>query len=178
MRILFAIACVVLATSAAAARGTSALAHVEVAFTPGDDIEGLIVRHIDLAHSTVQVQAYLFTDRHVAAALVGAMRRGVGVELIGDATQQEAGGLPLLGYLRKAGAHIYLNDQLAASHNKIVIVDAGTPRATVITGSYNFTRAAQSRNAENVVLISGNRAITDRYLRNFALHRDQSRTWP
>ena len=178
MRIALAALCLALALPAAAARGAGAQAHVEVAFTPGDDIEGLIVRSIERARSSVHVQAYLFTDRHVAGALVGALRRGVAVELIGDAAQQEAGGLPLLGSLQRAGARIYLNDQLAASHNKIVIVDAQTPSATVITGSYNLTHAAQSRNAENVVLISGNRAITDRYLRNFVLHRSQSKSWP
>ena len=51
-------------------------------------------------------------------------------------------------------------------------------RATVITGSYNFTQAAQARNAENVVVISGNRAITDRFVANFELHRSQSTPWP
>ena len=153
-------------------------AQVEVAFTPGDDIEGLIVREIARARATIQVQAYLFTDRHVATALVGALRRGVAVDVIGDAAQQESGGLPVLARLRKAGARVYLDGELAASHNKIVIVDAGTPRATVITGSYNFTHAAQARNAENVVLISGSRAITDRYAANFEAQRSRSRTWP
>jgi phosphatidylserine/phosphatidylglycerophosphate/cardiolipin synthase-like enzyme len=114
----------------------------------------------------------------VATALVGALRRGVAVDVIGDATQQESGGLPVLARLRKAGARVYLDGELAASHNKIVIVDAGTPRATVITGSYNFTHAAQARNAENVVLISGSRAITDRYAANFETQRSRSRTWP
>src|SRR5204862_4578583 len=38
-------------------------AQVEVAFTPGDDIEGLIVREIARARATIPVQAYLFTDR-------------------------------------------------------------------------------------------------------------------
>jgi phosphatidylserine/phosphatidylglycerophosphate/cardiolipin synthase-like enzyme len=56
-------------------------AQVEVAFTPGDDIEGLIVREIARARATIQVQAYLFTDRHVATALVGALRRGVAVDV-------------------------------------------------------------------------------------------------
>ena len=66
---------------------------------------------------------------------------------------------------------MYLNARQAASHNKVVIVDGATGAATVITGSYNFTQAAQSRNAENVVVISGNRAVTDRFVRNFERHR-------
>jgi phosphatidylserine/phosphatidylglycerophosphate/cardiolipin synthase-like enzyme len=153
-------------------------AKVEVAFTPGDDIAGLIVKRIERAKATVQVQAYLFTDRRIANALLGARKRGVEVEVIGDAAQHQSGGLPHLRALDRAGARVYLNDTLAASHNKIVIVDGRLPAATVVTGSYNFTQAAQSKNAENVVVLSGNRAVTDRFVENFETHRRQSTPWP
>jgi phosphatidylserine/phosphatidylglycerophosphate/cardiolipin synthase-like enzyme len=153
-------------------------AHVEAAFTPGDDIAGLIVDRIGRAKSTVQVQAYLFTDRRIANALLAARKRGVEVEVIGDAAQQKAGGLPHLKALDRAGVRVFLNGTLAASHNKIVIVDGGLPQATVVTGSYNFTQAAQARNAENVVVISGNRGVTDRFVENFETHRRQSTPWP
>src|SRR5437868_14860062 len=82
---------------------------VEVAFTPGDDIAGLIVRRIERAKSIVQVQAYLFTDRRIANALLAARKRGVEVEVIGDAAQQRAGGLPHLRALDRAGARVFLN---------------------------------------------------------------------
>lgn len=153
-------------------------AKVEVAFTPGDDIAGLIVKRIERAKATVQVQAYLFTDRRIANALLAARKRGVEVEVIGDAAQQQSGGLPHLKALDRAGARVFLNGTLAASHNKIVIVDGALPQATVVTGSYNFTQAAQAKNAENVVVISGNRAVTDRFVENFELHRRQSTPWP
>jgi len=153
-------------------------ARVEVAFTPGDDIAGLIVDRIERAKSTVQVQAYLFTDRRIANALLAARKRGVEVEVIGDAAQQQAGGLPHLKALDRAGVRVFLNGTLAASHNKIVIVDGARPEATVVTGSYNFTQAAQAKNAENVVVLSGNRRVTDRFVENFETHRRQSTPWP
>jgi phosphatidylserine/phosphatidylglycerophosphate/cardiolipin synthase-like enzyme len=170
---MLAMACLLFASSLHAAP-----ADVEVAFTPGDDIEGLLVERIGKARSTIRIQAYLFTDRHLANALLAALKRGVKVELIGDAAQQDSGGLPVLSRLKRAGADVYVNDSLAASHNKILIIDAGTPRATVITGSYNFTHAAQSKNAENVVLITGSRELADRFLKNFAAHKEQSKNWP
>ena len=157
---------------------TPGTAHVEVAFTPGEDISGLIVQRIGLAKERVQMQAYLFTDRKIANALLAARKRGVEVEIVGDHTQQQAGGLPHLKALERAGARVYLNGTLAASHNKIVIVDGGSLAAAVITGSYNFTQAAQAKNAENVVVISGNRAVTDRFVDNFERHRSQSSPWP
>jgi phosphatidylserine/phosphatidylglycerophosphate/cardiolipin synthase-like enzyme len=152
-------------------------ARVEAAFTPGDDVAGLIVRQIAKSRHSVQMQAYLFTDRQIANALLAARRRGVEVEVIGDAAQYEAGGLPFLAPLARAGARVYLNAAQAASHNKIIIVDGGHPGAAVITGSYNFTHAAQSKNAENVVVISGNAALTGRFVDNFVLHRGLSTPW-
>ena len=160
------------------ARETPAEPAIEAAFTPGDDISALIVRRVAKAHSSVQVQAYLFTDRKLAKALLAAMKRGVEVEIVGDAAQHEAGGLPSLGTLQRAGARVYLDASHAAAHNKVVIVDGPSDAATVITGSYNFTQAAQSKNAENVVVISGNRAVTDRFLANFEYHRAESTPWP
>ncbi len=151
---------------------------VEAVFTPGDDVSGLIARRVARARESVQVQAYLFTDRRLAMALLAALKRGVEVEVVGDAAQHEAGGLPWLGTLERAGARVYLDTSHAAAHNKIVIVDGASHAATVITGSYNFTQAAQSKNAENAVVISANRAVTDRFVRNFAQHRAESGPWP
>ncbi|MGZ5072983.1 MAG: phospholipase D-like domain-containing protein [Usitatibacter sp.] len=169
-------ACLALAMPAVGAPGPQT-ARVEAAFTPGDDIAALIVERIGRARHSVQMQAYLFTDRRLARALLAALKRGVEVEVIGDAAQEESGGLPWLGALERAGARVFVNTGHAASHNKIVIVDGGHPGAAVITGSYNFTQAAQSKNAENVVVLSGNRRVTDRFVENFEYHRGQSIPW-
>jgi len=176
----FALAAAALALPAAAkqARTQGDLAHVAVAFTPGDDIASLIARHIAAAQRSVRMQAYLFTDPRIARALFAARRRGVDVAVIGDAAQQASGGLPWLAPLARAGAHVYLDAGFAAAHEKIVIVDGELPGAAIITGSYNFTRSAQARNAENVVVISGNRAIAGRFIRNFETHREGAKPWP
>jgi len=156
---------------------TPQVANVEVAFTPADDVAGMIVERIGRARLSVRMQAYLFTDRRIANALLAARKRGVEVEVIGDAAQRDSGGLPHLKALARAGARVYLNGAHAAAHDKIVIVDGESAAAAVITGSYNFTLAAQARNAENVVVISGSRAVTDRFVENFARHRERSRPW-
>jgi len=183
MRTRRAIAAVTVAFSLIAplpalARSQAANAQVEAAFTPGDDIAGIIRERIARAKASVRVQAYLLTDRTIAMALLAACRRGLEVEVIGDAAQFESGGLPWLGALDRAGARVYLNTSHAASHNKIVILDGGLAGAAVITGSYNFTQAAQSKNAENVVIISRSPAVIGRFVENFEAHRSQSLPWP
>jgi phosphatidylserine/phosphatidylglycerophosphate/cardiolipin synthase-like enzyme len=137
-------------------------------FTPGDDVARVIAGRIAAARESVQVQAYLFTDRRLAGALARAARRGVAVEVIGDARQHEAGGLPVLRALDRAGVRVWLAGQFAAFHNKVVVVDAQAASPVVITGSFNFTRAAQEKNAENIVVIEGDRALAGRYAAQFA----------
>ena len=52
-------------------------------------------------------------------------------------------------YLVHAGVPVWIDDGPAIAHNKVVILDG----RTVITGSFNFSKAADTRNAENVVVI-------------------------
>ena len=154
------------------------LANVEVAFSPRDDVRSMIVERIARAKHTVQMQAYLFTDRRIANALLAARKRGVEVEVIGDAIQQGSGGLPHGKALDRAGVRVFTNANYVSAHDKVIIVDGASESGFVITGSYNFTRSAQERNAENVVVLSGNPAVTGRYVANFEFHRSQSRRWP
>lgn len=148
---------------------------VQAYFTPGDDVARVIADRVAAARRTVQVEAYLFTNRRIASSLAAAARRGIAVDLVGDGKQHEAGGFPVLRSLDRAGVRIWLNGEHAAFHNKVVLVDAGTPASVVVTGSYNFTQAAQDRNAENIVVISGNPALAARFAHDFERHRARSR---
>src|SRR5690606_10717278 len=50
---------------------------IEYAFTPGDDAAGAVVRAIEAAREQVLVQAFSFTHRDIAMALIRAHMRGV-----------------------------------------------------------------------------------------------------
>lgn len=152
----------------------AAAARVEAYFTPGDDIAALLAARIGAARHTVHVQAYLFTHRALAAALAKAARRGVSVELVGDASQHAAGGLPVIAGLARAGVRVWLNGEYAAFHHKVILVDARSSRPVVITGSFNFTSSAQERNAENVIVVTGDAASARAFLRDFERHRDRA----
>ena len=159
------------------ARQAAPAASVEVAFTPEDDVAGLIVKRIGQARRSVRMEAYLFTDRRIANALLAALKRGVEVEIVADAAQHAAGGLPFLRALDRAGARVYLNAAHAAMHNKILILDGDGPAAAIVTGSYNFTPSAQARNAENIVVLSGDPALARRYVSHFERQRQRSSPW-
>jgi phosphatidylserine/phosphatidylglycerophosphate/cardiolipin synthase-like enzyme len=51
---------------------------------------GLIVRTIDSANSQILVQAFSFTHRDIADALIRAHLRGVDVQIIADREQTDA----------------------------------------------------------------------------------------
>jgi len=52
------------------------------------------------------------------------------------------------------------------AHNKIMIID----NATIITGSFNFTKAAEERNAENLLVLKDAPDLVKLYTENFNVH--------
>lgn len=143
---------------------------VLVAFTPGDDAAGLIIASLRAARRQVLVQAYAFTHRDIAQALVDAWRRGVDVRVIADRLQSERLETSVVDWLARQGVPVWLDGEHAAAHNKVMVIDAGGPASVVITGSYNFTHAAQHRNAENLLVLRGNDALAQAYAANWRRH--------
>lgn len=143
----------------------------EVAFSPADDPEALLVRVLGSARKSVFVHAYVFTSRKLAGAIVDTHARGVRVEVLADAGMNRRAKGNAIPMLLAAGVPVAFETDYAAAHNKVLIVDAGTPDCTVVTGSYNFTWSAQHRNAENVLVLRRNCPLVDAYLQNWKRHR-------
>ena len=147
---------------------------LQAAFSPWDDIESLIIDAIDGANKQVLVQAYLLTSKKIAKALIAAQRRGVGVMVLVDAAQSAKVPSSKAHDLSLAGIPVWLETRYQNAHNKVIVIDAGTASATVITGSYNFTWSAQHKNAENILIAHGNPALAARYALNWERHRQDA----
>jgi phosphatidylserine/phosphatidylglycerophosphate/cardiolipin synthase-like enzyme len=147
---------------------------IQTAFTPGDDAGKLITDAIDTAQRQVLVQAFSFTHRKIAEALVVARRRGVDVKVISDKNQIHRIPTSLISKIAAEGVPVFTDSDHDSAHNKVIVIDAGSPNATLITGSFNFTHAAQYKNAENVLLIKGNGALADLYRKNWQHHYEHS----
>ena len=150
---------------------------VQAAFTPGDDAGKLIIDAIDAAQHQILVQAFSFTHRKIADALIGASRRGVDVKVISDKDQIHQIRTSLISKIAADGVPVFTDSAHDSAHNKVIVIDAGGPGATLITGSFNFTHAAQYKNAENVLVIKGNTALTDLYRKNWQRHYEHSRPY-
>lgn len=146
-------------------------AAIQAGFSPGDSATQLIIDAIDAARHEILVQAFSFTHRDIAAALRRAHRRGVNVEIVADRRQTLKLQNSMVPDLANAGIPVRLDSQHDSAHDKVMIIDAGKPGATLITGSYNFTFAAQHRNAENVLAVRGQPELVAAYAENWRKHQ-------
>jgi phosphatidylserine/phosphatidylglycerophosphate/cardiolipin synthase-like enzyme len=85
-------------------------------------------------------------------------RGGVKAEVVLDRSQRTEK-YSSADFLAHAGVPVYIDSAHAIAHNKVMIID----RATIITGSFNFTRAAEEKNSENLLIIKGNSSLVERY---------------
>lgn len=147
---------------------------VQLAFTPGDEADRVIIGAIRDARRQVLVQAFSFTHRRIAQALAAAKRRGVDVQVLADREQTWGISGDLIADLAATGVQVLLDGAHEAAHNKVMVIDRGFSDGVVIAGSYNFSYAAQRRNAENLLVFRGNPALVDAYYANWKRHREHA----
>ena len=142
--------------------------NARVYFSPHGGCTEAIVREIGKAKSEILVQAYSFTSKDIAKALVDAKKRNVHVEIILDKSNRSAK-YSAGDFTAHMGIPTYINASHAIAHNKIMIID----KQTVITGSFNFTKAAEESNAENLLILSS-KEVAKAYIDNWNKHREHS----
>lgn len=132
-----------------------------VCFTPPSGCGSLIAQEITKAKFSVYVQAYGLTSHAIINQLKLARKRGVDITVLldgGNLSDNKDVELEL----KSADINVYYDKMPGIAHNKVMIID----KQKVITGSFNFTGAADTRNAENVLLID-DRNIATIYLKNW-----------
>ncbi len=162
--ILIAIVFLPLATCQAADVPTAP----HVYFSPKGGCTKAITDAIGQTKQSILVQAYSFTSYPIAEALIDAQKRGVKVEAIVDGKQIHEKKTKL-GLVAKGGVITYLDKAHAIAHNKVMIIDG----KTVITGSFNFTNAAEEHNAENLLILD-DVALAAEYTSNWQMHQKHS----
>ncbi len=142
-------------------------------FSPHGGCTEAVVGAIDAARTSIHMQAYSFTSKPIAQALVAAHRRGIKVIAVLDKSQRSAK-YTEADFLAHAGIPTYIDDRHAIAHNKIMLIDGGT----LITGSFNFTNAAEKNNAENLLIARNVPTILEAYEANFQKHLGHSEAYP
>src|SRR5215831_18342301 len=125
----------------------STAAHVTVYFSPHGGATEAVVREINAATQQILVQAYSFTSTPIDKA-------------------NETDKYSAATFLVNAGIQTLIDDQHAIAHSKVMVIDS----ATVITGSFNFTKAAEEKNAENLLVIKDAPELVKVYEANIQAH--------
>jgi len=127
----------------------STLSQVQVVcFSKTQECDRLIVSQINTAARYIHVMVYSFTSDVLAEALINARNRGVEVKVLMESQQAS---IPGSRYQRliSAGIETRVDGNPALMHHKVVIIDG----LVVITGSYNWSVAAEDNNDENLIII-------------------------
>jgi phosphatidylserine/phosphatidylglycerophosphate/cardiolipin synthase-like enzyme len=140
----------------------------QVHFSPSGGASDAIIAALDHARTSILVQAYSFTSESIAQALTRARRRGVQVQVLLDKSQRTQN-YTVAPLLRHVGISTLFDAAHAIAHNKVMIID----KRIMIAGSFNFTKAAEERNAENLLVIN-DLGLADQYAQNWRAHQAHS----
>jgi phosphatidylserine/phosphatidylglycerophosphate/cardiolipin synthase-like enzyme len=141
---------------------------VHVFFSPKGGAQAGLVAAIGQAEKTILVQAYSFTSAPVAVALKAAHDRGVAVRVILDKSQRTER-YSDLAFLIQAGIPTWIDAVHPIAHNKVMVIDG----STVVTGSFNFTKAAEEKNGENLLILESPE-LAEYYRKNWEVHLSHS----
>jgi len=140
----------------------------QVFFSPRGGCTEAVVSTLSQAKSEILVQAYSFTSAPIAKALVDAHKRGVHVQIILDRSQRKEK-YSSADFTAHAGIPTYIDTAHAIAHNKVMIID----KSVLITGSFNFTKAAEEKNAENLLVLRS-KELARGYIENWERHKEHS----
>lgn len=133
-----------------------------------ENIEKTIISEIAQAKESIHVQIFKFNSQPIALALIEAKKRGLDVAVMIDGKEAKVA-RNRAKMLNDSGVPTFVDAEHATMHNKVMIID----RDRVITGSFNYTKKADRKNAENILVLRGSK-LRDRYLENWTRHREHS----
>ncbi len=121
---------------------------LDICFTPPTGCSTLITREIAKAKNNIYIQAYGFTSNSIVDELIKAKQRNVQIFAILDKSNINDKHSKA-NLLKQFGIKVSFDTVPGIAHNKVMIIDD----SKVITGSFNFTNAADKSNAENLIVI-------------------------
>jgi phosphatidylserine/phosphatidylglycerophosphate/cardiolipin synthase-like enzyme len=149
-------------TTTATVAATEKVGAVEVVcFSRAERCDDLLTGLIRGAKDRIYVAIYSFTSDRLAEALIEARNRGVDVRVVMERREANVTGSEY-PRLRGAGVEVRLDANPGLMHHKFMVIDG----EIVVTGSYNWSAAAEERNDENLVVIR-DRAVAGAFEREF-----------
>ncbi len=135
--------------------------NIRTYFSAEGDVAGEVARALNEAESSIHFMAFSYTHQGINEVVSAKMAEGVKVRGIFDNTQA---GSRYSQYhpLKAAGADVRRDGSRGVMHHKVFIID----EKTVITGSFNFSKSANQRNDENLLIIE-DEDMAAKYMQEF-----------
>ena len=118
-----------------------------VYFCPEDGCADELITLIDSAETQIYAAVYSFTLDSLGDALVRAHERGVTVSIVLEKDQISQ--YSEFDKLVNSGIDARIDSNPASMHNKFAIIDS----EVVVTGSFNWSQNADTRNDENLLIL-------------------------
>ena len=130
-------------------------------FSPDTDILSSLLREIGSAEKSIHFMAFSFTEDTLGSAMRDRFESGIDIQ--GVFEKRQISRYSEYKQMKAAGMSVIQDRNRGTMHHKVIVIDA----ETVITGSYNFSKNAEERNSENLLIIKGNPDIAQAYLAEF-----------
>lgn len=122
---------------------------VETYFSPDDGVLTALYNLLSTSEESIYFLAFSFTSNELGAIVREKAQAGLDVKGVMDEEQIASNTGTEFDPFRQAGLDVRIDGIDGQMHHKIFIVD----ESIVALGSYNFSRSAEERNDENVLII-------------------------
>lgn len=135
-------------------------------------ISSLIYKELDKATESIDIAMYFFTNKVLFEKLMDKADKGVKISLIihDNYINLRYGGIDFQRLADNENCRIYISTKEKPIHDKFCVIDG----KTLISGSYNWTYAAENYNKENIMMVfnekdepSDERRIIESYINEY-----------
>lgn len=135
---------------------------VDTFFSPDDRALSALMPLLSAAEESVYFLAFSFTSNELGEIVRAQAEAGLTVEGVMDDEQIRSNQGTEFDPFRQAGLAVLIDGIDGQMHHKVFIID----EEIVVLGSYNFSRAAEERNDENLLIVY-NAEIAEQFLMEF-----------
>jgi phosphatidylserine/phosphatidylglycerophosphate/cardiolipin synthase-like enzyme len=128
-------------------------------FSPVDNVMDKLVMLVNGAQKSVRFMIFTYTDQDLANAMIARYTAGLDVAGVIENRGASQGALVPLAC---AKVPVKVDGNKYTMHHKVIIIDS----SIVVTGSFNFTKSADTSNDDNVLVIY-DPSVAQQYLDEF-----------
>jgi phosphatidylserine/phosphatidylglycerophosphate/cardiolipin synthase-like enzyme len=135
---------------------------IDTYFSPDDHVLDALYALLSGANESIYFLAFSFTSNELGDIVRQKAETGLDIKGVMDEEQIASNTGTEFDPFRQAGLDVLIDGNDGQMHHKVFIVDG----RIVVLGSYNFSRSAEERNDENIIIVY-NEKIADFFMQEF-----------